>query len=68
MANWVFTRCWCCSELKRIDMQHGERLCQDCINDMDKTLNQMDYSEIVEQNPEDLKELDPELLKELNVK
>jgi len=32
----TFTRCWCCSELKKIDLSEGERLCEDCIAEIEK--------------------------------
>jgi hypothetical protein len=42
MTNKTFTRCWCCSQLKVIDLDltKGERLCQDCIDEMEKRENE----------------------------
>jgi hypothetical protein len=34
--NIVFTRCWCCSQLKKIDLDIRGRLCQDCDDEMAK--------------------------------
>jgi len=32
--NKVFTRCWCCSQLKTIDLDIRGRLCEDCDAEM----------------------------------